>query len=228
MDDGAGDGDRSDGEEIAEVEVEADAEHEEDDADVGELLDGSWIGAVAGGDGGDEEAGEEVADDGGEANCPREKAPGGGEAEGYRDGGDEREVMHWGGLAYQPAQWGGQRWAGLAGGYDDDLAILGVGEGGERGGEVIEPDDAGDHGGGIDGALAEGFERFGVFGWGVAEDELEGELLVDGDEGQDPVFLHADADNDDAPHAVDELDGLLEGAFDADAFEDDGGCWGSD
>ena len=62
LDDGAGDGDRLDREEILEREVQADAEHQQDDADLGELAGEILVGDKARRERADDDAGEQIAD----------------------------------------------------------------------------------------------------------------------------------------------------------------------
>lgn len=60
LDHGAGNGDGLHREEILEGEMEADAEHQQDHADLGELIGERLIRHVAGREGADQHAGEQV------------------------------------------------------------------------------------------------------------------------------------------------------------------------
>src|SRR6188768_1698673 len=112
--------------------------------------------------------------------------------------------------------------SGAGSGHDDNLAVGRVRKGFEGSRQLIQGDLAGHHRGGIYRPVAEGRKRFRVLGWAVAEDELQGELLVDPHHRMDAVFLHADTHHDNAATAVDELHRLRKGPFDTDSFEDDG------
>ena len=72
--DGAGNGDGADREEILQGEMKADAEHQQNDADFRQLVGEPLVRHVAGREGADEHAGEQIADERGKAEPMRNGA----------------------------------------------------------------------------------------------------------------------------------------------------------
>jgi hypothetical protein len=96
---GSDEGDPFDFEELRDGELHTDGEHEEDDADLGHQLEGvDVVDAGAGGEGGDDEAGEDVAEDEGLTEAPGEETDGEGGGEDESDVAEDEDGMGQGGL----------------------------------------------------------------------------------------------------------------------------------
>ena len=93
LDDRARDGDRSDGQEVAERELDPHAEHEQDDAELGELESDGAVGDEPWRERTDHDAGDDVPDDRGQPDMPGDEPADerGGQAD--RDGRDENGLV---------------------------------------------------------------------------------------------------------------------------------------
>ena len=68
----------------------------------------------------------------------------------------------------------------------------------EGAGDPVEPDRSGEERRRVDFAVGEHVEGLAELRRGVAEDEAQVDLLVDGERRANPVVTHADADDDNA------------------------------
>ena len=89
-------------------------------------------------------------------------------------------------------------------------------------------DDIGDHRLRFDTAAGEGLDGLVEIDGIVAEDEIEADFLHDADDRHELIGLHTDTDDDHLAARPDHLDGVGQGAFDADAFEDQFGTVAGD